>query len=99
MKYKFKLNSKLFLLILFLSLLISTLNAQNVNLQWVKQIVGTYDDQGYSIAVDTYCNVFTTGYFQGTVDFAPGSGTYCLSSFGGRDILYLNLMLREILFG
>lgn len=41
---------------------------------WVKQFKGNKDDQSSAIAVDHAGNVFTTGYFKGTVDFDPGTG-------------------------
>lgn len=50
------------------------------NFVWAKQFGGSQDDEGYSIAVDASGNVYTTGYFLGTVDFDPGNGTYDLTS-------------------
>lgn len=41
---------------------------------WAKQIGGTGDDIGRSVVVDQSNNIFTTGYFTGTVDFDPGAG-------------------------
>ena len=60
---------------------------QSVNLEWAKVAGGTgYSDAGYSIAYDLSGNVYTTGVFEGTVDFDPGSSVYNLTSFGGEDI-------------
>lgn len=58
---------------------ITKLNASG-NLVWAKRIGGTNEDVAYSIAVDASGNVYTTGYFQGTVDFDPGAGTTNLIS-------------------
>ena len=40
-------------------------------------------DIGFGVAVDGSGNVYTTGNFDGTADFDPGSGTENLSSAGG----------------
>jgi hypothetical protein len=64
-------------------------NAQDF--AWVKKLGGTSNDRGRSIAVDASGNVYTTGYFQGTVDFDPGPGTFNLTSTGGYDIFISKL--------
>lgn len=61
------------------------------NLQWAKGMGGTNGAVGYSIAVDAFGNVYTTGSFQGTVDFDPGGGTYNLTSAGIQDIFISKL--------
>jgi len=61
------------------------------NLLWVIQMGETSYDQGRSITTDDDGNIFTTGYFNGTVDFDPGAGTVNLTSAGGRDIFIQKL--------
>jgi hypothetical protein len=61
------------------------------NIVWAKRLGGTSSDSGRSIAVDSSGNVYTTGNFQGTVDFDPGAGEANLTSFGSNDVFVLKL--------
>jgi hypothetical protein len=58
---------------------------------WAKKMGASESEYGLSIAVDASENVYTTGYFAGTVDFDPGSGTEELTSLGERDAFVLKL--------
>jgi hypothetical protein len=53
---------------------------------WAKSMGSTLNDNGLSIIVDPFDNIYTTGFFQGTVDFDPDSSTYNLTSDGDYDI-------------
>lgn len=59
--------------------------------QWIRSMSGTGYDEGFSIDVDSDMNVYTTGRFQGTVDFDPGPVQYNLTSAGGYDIFVSKL--------
>ncbi len=63
----------------------------NGNFIWAKKIGGSNFDQGLSIALDGADNVYTTGYFNGTSDFDPGTGTFNLTSAGIKDIYITKL--------
>ena len=56
--------------------------------QWAIAAGNTNDDQGNCVVVDASGNVYNTGFFQGTVDFDPGSGTTNLISNGAEDIYF-----------
>jgi Secretion system C-terminal sorting domain/Beta-propeller repeat len=58
----------------------------NGNFIMAKAMGGSDSDYGYSIAVDTSGNIYSTGTFYNTVDFDPGIGTYNLTSEGATDI-------------
>lgn len=64
----------------------------NGNYLWAKTIGGTDYDQGRGIAVNANEDVYVTGYYNGTVDFDPNSGTVELTSFGNTyDVFILKL--------
>lgn len=54
----------------------------NGNFIWAKRMGGNRSAAAYSIAVDDSGNVYTTGWFDGTVDFDPGIGIFNLTSPG-----------------
>jgi len=55
---------------------------------WAKSTNGTSSAgaQGNSIAIDLYGDIYTTGFFYGSIDFDPGFNTHYLSSEGAQDI-------------
>ncbi len=59
---------------------------QNAEFIWAKSMGGTGGDRGTSIATDVFGNIYTTGYFVGTVDFDPGAGITNLAAIGSSDI-------------
>ena len=69
---------------------VSKLDARG-NLLWAKGIGGISSDFGYGIAVDATGNVYTTGYFTGTVDFDPNAGVSNLTAVSGNDIFVSKL--------
>ena len=66
-------------------------NGQAPVFEWAKRMGGPSDDASFSIAVDIYGNVYTTGSFSGTVDFDPGAGIFNLTSYDVTDIYILKL--------
>jgi len=61
------------------------------NFLWAKQMGGMYDDHGLSIATDDDGSVYTTGYFNETADFDPGTGVQNLTSLG-----YLDMFIQKL---
>lgn len=55
------------------------------NFLWATQTGNAGWDEGTSIKTDHDNNVYTAGFFTGTVDFDPGAGTFNLTSTGERD--------------
>jgi hypothetical protein len=69
----------------------SSAQAANGSFAWAKSMAGTLADWSNEIKIDAAGNVYTTGLFQGTVDFDPGPGTHNLTSAGGPDIFVSKL--------
>lgn len=64
----------------------------NGNFLWAKTLGSTGDDVGYSILIDTDNNIYTTGSFEGTVNFNTDSiGIHNLSSNGKEDVFIQKL--------
>jgi hypothetical protein len=61
------------------------------NLIWAKNIGSSLGDVGRSIAVESTGNIYTTGFFNSTVDFDPGPGIFNLTSAGNDDVFILKL--------
>jgi len=66
----------------------------NGNFLWAKQIGGTGYDYDYSITIDANGNIYSTGFFQNTVDFDPGASVFNLTSNGAYDIFIQKLDLN-----
>lgn len=64
---------------------IALFSAFSQTFQWVQNIGGTGEDNGYSIATDNWGFVYVAGSFSGTTDFDPGTGNTSLSSEGLTD--------------
>ena len=61
------------------------------NFVWAKQFGSTDIVLGNSITTDATGKVFSTGHFQGTADFDPGSGTYNFTPQGLGDAFITSL--------
>lgn len=51
---------------------------------WVNSVGPGQEDVARDIAVDAQGDIYTTGTFQGTIDFDPGAGLTSLDAQGGR---------------
>jgi len=58
----------------------------NGNLLWVRTLGSTVEDEAYYLTLDRFGNVYSTGYFFGTIDFDPGPGVSNLTGDGNGDI-------------
>lgn len=81
MKMKFKTVVLTFSLMAAISAL-----AQQPNFEWARNFGGTGSTGGEGVTTDSNGNVYTIGYYSGTVDFDPGPGTYTLSEVGLGDV-------------
>jgi S-layer family protein/beta-propeller repeat-containing protein len=69
---------------------ISKLNS-NGDFVWARSLGGVKYDQSTGLAIDAAGNVYTTGFFQDTLDVDPGAGTANLTSAGSYDIFLSKL--------
>lgn len=58
---------------------------QGFSLNWANSFGGNNNDRNSKIAIDSSGNIYSAGYFRGTVDFDPGSSTYNLTSSSLED--------------
>lgn len=71
--------------LLLLSLLLPVIASAQFH-QWSFDLGVAQDDFGNDVVVDASGNSYVTGYFKGTVDFNPGSGTASRTAAGGHDV-------------
>lgn len=69
---------------------VQKLNA-NGDFIWAKSFGGSQNEVGYEIEVDGSQNVYVTGWFEGTSDFDPGTGTHNITSNGLDDVYLMKL--------
>jgi hypothetical protein len=58
---------------------------------WAKQFSGSSSVYAYSLALDQFGNVYSTGWYYATVDFDPSASTYNLTSSGLSDVFVCKL--------
>lgn len=95
-KFNFMKQSRILKHLFISALIISGFNkivyAQTqTRLQWVKNMGSLAYDNATTTAIDDSGNVYIGGYFSGTTDFDPGSGTYNLSCSGNTDCFITKL--------
>ena len=61
------------------------------NFVWARDMGGNGDDIANAIALGPDGSVFTTGYFQNTADFDPGTGVQSLTAIGPKDVFVSKL--------
>ncbi|MBK7761882.1 MAG: SBBP repeat-containing protein [Bacteroidetes bacterium] len=69
---------------------ISKLDAAG-NYVWAKRIGDNNSEIAETIGVDALGNVYTTGWYSGTVDFDPNAGIFTQTSSGGYNMYILKL--------
>lgn len=63
----------------------------NGNFIWAKQMGGIDSEYSVFITTDMHANVYTTGFFNNTADFDPGSTIFNCTSNGASDIFIQKL--------
>lgn len=88
-------QNKIALLLIFYLL---SIEAYSQEFEWAKQIGGLNAQITEAIITDTAGNVYTAGWFRGTVDFDPGPGIFNLSCSPelGTDILENDIFISKL---
>ncbi|MFN8289602.1 MAG: gliding motility-associated C-terminal domain-containing protein [Chitinophagaceae bacterium] len=61
-------------------------DAQNIQMEWVRGLGSSENDEGRALVIDSNKAVIVAGEFRRTVDFDAGPGTFMLTSLGAQDI-------------
>lgn len=61
------------------------------NYLWARNVGGNQNQTAVATCLDDSGNIYTGGWFKGTVDFDPGLSTYSLTSNGNEDAYVLKL--------
>jgi Secretion system C-terminal sorting domain len=75
--------------ILIISIVLAYSHCKAQNYSWIQTNGNTGVDSGKSIVTDDFGNVYTTGSFEGTIDFDPSTGLSALTSMGSSDVFIL----------
>jgi hypothetical protein len=59
------------------------------NFVWGQSMGSGGNDKAMAMCVDGSGNVYTAGYFEGTMDFDPGAGTYNITPFGSLGDIFV----------
>lgn len=62
----------------------------NGNFVWGQSMGSGGNDKAMTMHVDGTGNVYTAGYFEGTMDFDPGMGTYNITPFGSLGDIFVS---------
>lgn len=81
-------NKSLLLVFLFFQFT-EMVSAQAPDFEWAKQQHGIFEERCNAITTDSKGNVYTTGYFRGTVDFDTGPGVFNLTSTSMWEDIYV----------
>ncbi|MDX2173189.1 MAG: T9SS type A sorting domain-containing protein [Bacteroidota bacterium] len=83
-----KIYSTILFALIILGLSIQS-QAQSYILNWANRVGDTWNDRALSSVEDASGNIYTTGNFNGVVDFDSGPGTFTLTTLGGYDTYIL----------
>jgi hypothetical protein len=65
--------------------------SQTPETNWVQTFGDTEQDFGLSVCADSLGNIYTCGFFEGTIDFDPSGSLFELTSNGETDVFVLKL--------